>query len=257
MIDHRAEVHPNAKLGANVTIGPWTIIGPDVEIGDNTEIGPHVIIKGPTKIGANNQIFQFNSIGEAPQDKKYQNEDTLLEIGDNNIIREFCTLNRGTVQGGGLTKIGSNNLLMAYVHIAHDCIVGNNTIIANYVGLAGHVIVEDFVGLGGYAGVHQFCTIGAHSYVGNNCAIVKDVLPYTMVAGGDNPSAFGINSVGLSRRNFSATTIENIKTAYKIIFRKNYTVDEALPQLEAMLIECPEIQLMINMLKNSKRGVTR
>lgn len=256
MLDSRADIHPQARIGKNVSVGPWTIIGPDVVIDEGTIIEPHVIIRGPTKIGKNNHIFQFSSIGEDPQDKKYHGEDTLLEIGDNNVIREFCTLNRGTVQGGGVTRIGNGNLLMAYVHIAHDCIIANNAIFANYVGLAGHVTVEDYAIFGGYAAVHQFCVVGAHSFIGKASMVTKDVLPYVLVSGAE-PVACGINAEGLKRRGFSAEAITILRRAYKIIFRNDLTVVQAIAELECLLLECPEVQLLIDGLKKSTRGIVR
>lgn len=257
MIDPRADIHPNAQIGKDVTIGPWTLIGPDVVIGDGTWIASHVVIKGPTRIGRENKIFQFASVGEDPQDKKYKGEKTRLEIGDRNDIRESCTINRGTEQGGGLTSIGNDNLFMAYVHIAHDCHIHNQTIFANYSGLAGHVIIEDCVIFGGYAAVHQFCTIGAHSFIAKSTMVTKDVLPYLMIAGGYTPTASGLNLEGLKRRGFSADTIQQIKRAYKIIFRSDLTVVDALVQLEPLAAECDAVKPMIDALKNSVRGVVR
>ncbi len=257
MIDPRADIHPSAKIAPDVKIGPWTHIGAGVSIGSGTIIESHVVIKGPTKIGSNNHIFQFASIGEVPQDKKFKGEDTWLEIGDNNTIRESCTLNRGTVQGGSVTRLGNDNLLMAYVHVAHDCLLGDGNVFANYVGLAGHVTVENHVIMGGYSGVHQFCTLGSYSFIGGNSAIVKDVLPYLMIAGGSNPSAFGLNSEGLKRHGFSVETISALKNAYKIIFRHNLTVEDALLQLAALLKEAPAVALLIDSLKNSARGIVR
>lgn len=257
MIDPRADIHPSATLGANVRVGPWTQIGAGVSIGDDSIIESHVVIKGPCKIGKNNHIFQFASIGEVPQDKKFAGEETWLEIGDNNIIRESCTLNRGTVQGGGVTRLGSHNLLMAYVHVAHDCLLGNGNVFANYVALAGHVIVEDYVIMGGYAAVHQFCTLGAYSFIGGNSAIVKDVLPYLMIAGGQDPSAFGLNVEGLKRHGFQPETVAALKQAYKVIFRQNLRVEEALLALEALVQAEPAVALMVAGLKNSQRGILR
>ena len=258
MIDPRAEIHPAARIAENVTIGPWTVIGAEVEIGAHTWIGSHVVIKGPTQIGAHNKLYQFSSIGEDPQDKKYQGEDTLLEIGDYNIIREFCTLNRGTVQGGGVTRIGNHNLLMSYVHIAHDCIIGNETIFVNNASLAGHVIVEDFAILSGFCAVRQFCTVGAHSFVTGTSSVVKDVLPFLLVAGqGGDAKPYGINTEGLKRRGFSAESINYLRRAYKVIYRHGLTVPDAIIELRSMLEECPEIQLMIDGLEKSELGIMR
>lgn len=256
MISPQAIVDPKAKIGANVEIGPWTLIGPDVEIGDGTWIGSHVVIKGPTKIGRHNKIFQFASVGEDPQDKKYSGEATLLEIGDHNVIRESCTINRGTLQAGGKTQIGNANLLMSCVHVAHDCIIGSHAIFANHASLAGHVVVGDHAILSGFCGVHQFCVIGAHSFVGGGSMVTKDVLPYVLVDGHEAKTC-GLNSEGLKRRGYSPETINNLKRAYKIIYRNGLTVAQALEQLNEMLPDCPEIGLMMEVLQKSTRGIVR
>lgn len=256
MIDHRAEIHPGAKIANNVTIGPWTVVGDQVEIGEGTTIGPHVVLHGPTKIGKNNHIFQFSSIGECPQDKKYQGEDTLLEIGDNNTIREFCTINRGTTQGGGVTRIGNDNWIMAYVHIAHDCIVGNHTIFANNAALAGHVVVDDYVTLAAFSGIHQFCRIGEYSFIAKASYVTKDVLPYVLVSG-YNASACGLNTVGLKRHGFSTDIVENLRRAYKIIFRQGLTVQQAIADLHELLVDCSEVRPLIQSLKTATRGIVR
>ncbi|MCK4608906.1 MAG: acyl-ACP--UDP-N-acetylglucosamine O-acyltransferase [Gammaproteobacteria bacterium] len=258
MIDTTAIIDPSAKLGANVTIGPYTIIGANVEIGDGTQIGPHAVIKGRTKIGCNNKILQFTSIGEDPQDLSYSGEDTLLEIGDNNVIREFCTFNRGTVKGGGVTRIGNNNLLMAYVHIAHDCILANNIIFANNASLAGHVVIEDYAILSGFAEIAQFCVIGEHSFVAAMTGVPKDVLPYSYVSGYHGKTTnYGLNLVGLRRRGFSRAVIKQLRTAYQLIFQTNRTVKEILPELEVMAETCDAIRPMIVMLEQSTRGIVR
>ncbi|MBS0358537.1 MAG: acyl-ACP--UDP-N-acetylglucosamine O-acyltransferase [Proteobacteria bacterium] len=256
MIDPRVEIHPTARVANDVTIGPWTVIGPHVEIGEGSWIGPHVVINGPTRIGKNNQIFQFASVGEVPQDKKYSGEDTTLEIGDNNTIREYCTINRGTTQGGSVTRIGNDNWIMAYVHIAHDCIIGNNNIFSSYSALAGHVTIQDYVTLSGFAAVHQFCEVGAHSFVARATCVTRDVLPYLLVAGYD-ASVCGLNTTGLKRRGFTTEMIENLRRAYKIIFRQGLTVEQALTELENLLSESPEVKLLLDALKNSKRGIVR
>ena len=257
MIHPSAIIDPSAKLAADVEVGPWSIIGADVEIDAGTIIGPHVVIKGPTRIGKNNHFFQFSSIGEDTQDKKYAGEYTLLEIGDNNVIREFCTLNRGTEQGGGVTRIGHHNLLMAYVHVAHDCIIGNHTTFSNYSALAGHVLVDDYAGLGGYAAIHQFCRIGAHSFIAGGTLVVQDVLPYVIVAEGHEAKTCGLNKVGLKRRGFSPETMSALRQAYKIVLRQGLTVEQALNEIEPMAEQCQELNLMIEMLQQSDRGVTR
>lgn len=257
MIDPRADIHPDAQIAPDVKIGPWTVIEAGVSIGTGTEVGAHVVIQGPTTIGAHNKIFQFSSIGAEPQDKKYSDETTLLEIGDRNVIREFVSINRGTVQGGGVTRIGDDNLFMAYSHIAHDCMIGNHTIMANYSGLSGHVILEDWVILGGFTGVHQFCTIGAHAFIGNDCKIRQDVLPYLMVAGGVDPKPYGLNAVGLRRRNFDDKTLVVLKKAYRVIFRQDFSTEEMLAELEKLLLESPAVGLMIEAIKKSTRGFLR
>lgn len=257
MIDPRADIHPTARIAENVTIGPWTVIGPEVEIGAHTWISSHVVIKGPARIGAHNKLYQFSSIGEDPQDKKYKGESTSLEMGDYNVIREFCTINRGTLQGGNVTRIGNHNLLMAYVHIAHDCIIGNETIFANNASLAGHVIVEDFAILSGLSGVHQFCTIGAYSFVAKATIVAKDVLPFLLVSGHEDAKPYGLNVEGLKRRGFSAEAINELRRAYKIIFRQGFTVPDAISELRTMVSQCPEIQLMIDGLEKSERGIMR
>lgn len=256
MIDPRAVIHPRAELASNVEVGPYTVIGPHVTIDAGTWIGPHVVINGPTRIGRENKIFQFASVGEIPQDKKYQGEETSLEIGDGNTIREYCTINRGTVQGGGVTRIGNDNWIMAYVHVAHDCVVGNHTVLANTVSLAGHVTIEDYVILGGFSKVHQFCTLGAHCFTAFDSGIAKDVPPYVMVSG-FSAEPHGLNVEGLRRRGFSTETIANLKRAYKIIYRSNLTVKEAIEQLKEMLPVCPEVGLMVTCLEKSERGIIR
>lgn len=256
MINESAIIHPSAKLAAGVSVGPGTFIGKEVEIGENTWIGPHVVIEGPTKIGKNNKIFQFASVGDEPQDTTYQGEPTRLEIGDNNVIREYCMISRGTVKGGGLTSIGNNNYLMAYSHIGHDCMVGSHIIMVNYSALSGHVTVEDYAIVGAYAAIHQFCLVGAYAFIARATYVTKDVLPYIMIAGSAT-SACGINTVGLKRRGFTSTAIDYLRRAYKIIFRKGLTVQQALLELENMKAECPEVIPMIYALSHSSRGIVR
>lgn len=255
-IDARAVVDPSAKIASNVKIGPFTVIGPKVEIGEGTEIGPHVVINGPTRIGKENRIFQFASIGEIPQDKKFHGEESRLEIGDRNTIREFVTINRGTEDGGGVTRIGSDNWLMAYIHIAHDCIIGDHTIFSNGASLAGHVSIGNYAILGGFTLVHQFCSVGEHAFCGMGSAISKDVPPYVMVNG--NPAhPHGLNSEGLKRHGFSAEALKILRDAYKTIYRSGMTVEEALAKLEVMSVSQPEVLPLTNFLKQSKRGILR
>jgi len=256
VIDTRAIIDPSAKIGENVEIGPWTIVGADVEIGDNTVIASHVVLKGPTKIGRNNKIFQFSSVGEDTPDLKYKGEPTRLIIGDNNVIREGVTIHRGTIQDKGETIIGDNNLLMAYVHVGHDSIIGNHVILVNNASLAGHVVVGDHAIVSGYSLIHQFCKIGAHSFVGMGSGVGKDVAAYVVVQGG--PAATkGINIEGLRRRGFSKDSIAAIKSAYKTIFRRGLTVAESLEELAVLVDEFPEVQLFIDSLQSSTRGIVR
>jgi UDP-N-acetylglucosamine acyltransferase len=256
MIHPTAIVDPGARIGANVAIGPYSIIGPDVEIGDNTEVGPHVVIKGHTRIGRDNHIFQFCSLGEIPQDKKYAGEPTRLEIGDRNTIREFCTFNLGTVQGGGLTSIGDDNWLMAYAHIAHDCHVGNKTIFANGASLAGHVTVDDWVIFGGFTGVHQFCRIGAHVITAASSLVLQDVPPYLMVAG-NTAQPYGIHVEGLKRRGFTSEAITELKRAYRTLYKSGLLLEEAKAQLADQARTAPDVQRMVDFLASSKRGIIR
>jgi UDP-N-acetylglucosamine acyltransferase len=256
MIHPTAIVDPGARIGANVAIGPYSLIGPDVEIGDNTEVGPHVVIKGHTRIGRDNHIFQFCSLGEVPQDKKYAGEPTRLEIGDRNTIREFCTFNLGTVQGGGLTSIGDDNWLMAYAHIAHDCHVGNKTIFANGASLAGHVTVDDWVIFGGFTGVHQFCRIGAHVITAASSLVLQDVPPYLMVAG-NTAQPYGIHVEGLKRRGFTSEAISELKRAYRTLYKSGLLLEEAKTQLADQARTAPDVQRMVDFLASSKRGIIR
>jgi UDP-N-acetylglucosamine acyltransferase len=251
-----AIVDPGAKLGRNVSVGAYSIIGPHVVIGDDCWIGPQVVINGPTRIGKENRIYQFTSIGEAPQDLKYAGEATELEIGDRNTIREFATINRGTVNGGGITRVGNDNFLMAYIHIAHDCTIGNSSIFANNASLAGHVDIGNQVILSGFTLVHQFCSVGDHAFTGMGSAISKDVPPYLMVTG--NPAhPHGINSKGLMRRGFSPEAIRAIKHAYKILFRCGLSLDEAKRKITTMADEIEELKLFSTFLKQSRRSIIR
>lgn len=251
-----AIIDPRARLADDVRVGAFTIIGADVEIGAGTEIGAHVTIEGPTLIGRDNRIFQFNSIGAAPQDKKYAGEPTRLVIGDRNTIREFCTFNRGTVQDRGETTIGSDNWIMAYVHVAHDCVIGSNTILANGTTLAGHVSVGDFAILGGFTKVHQFCRIGAHSFCGMDSGLNQDLPPY-VTCSGMPARPVGINSEGLRRRNFSADAIRAIKRAYKILYRSGLRLEEAREQLEALAADMAEVRPFVEFVTSSERGIIR
>lgn len=256
MIHPQAIVDPSARLGQGVEVGPFSVIGPGVEIGDGTWIGPHVVINGPTKIGRHNKIFQFASIGEAPQDLKYAGEPTRLEVGDRNVIRECVTMSRGTVGGGGVTRVGSDSLFMAYVHIAHDCRVGDRVVFANNATLAGHVEIGDQAILGGFVGIHQFCKVGAHVMLGVGTVALKDVPPYLMVYG--NPAApFGLNARGLKRRGFSPQAIEALKRTYKAIFRSGATVEQALAEIAPLIAEFPEVAVFAEFVRTAERGIIR
>lgn len=258
MISQHAVVHPNAKIANNVTVEPFAVIGENVEIGEGTWIGSHTVIDGNTTIGRNNKIFQFASIGAEPQDKKYHGEDTKLEIGDNNSFREFCTIHRGTVQGGGVTKIGNQNLFMNYVHIAHDCILGDDNVFANNATLAGHVTVGNYIGLGGFTKVVQFCAINDYAFAAGATDIVKDVPPYVLIGGYyDNVKVYGLNTIGLKRYGFDEETLKTLDQAFDIIYRKNLTVQQALVELEELVTKCQKVQLFIDALKNTKRGIIR
>ena len=251
-----ALIHPDAKLADDVEVGAYTIIGEHVEIGAGTTIGPHVVIAGHTRIGQHNRIFQFNSLGEIPQDKKYAGEPTRLEIGDHNTIREFCTLNLGTVQDAGVTRVGNHNWIMAYVHLAHDCHIGNHTIFANNAQLAGHVEVGDYAILGGFTGVHQFCKIGAHVMTGVGTVVKLDVPPYVTVSG--NPSTpFGTNAEGLKRRGFSTVAVTAIKRAYKTLYKSGLTLEQAKVVLSEQAAQHPELDILIDFIGRSQRGIIR
>ena len=257
MIDARAVVDPSARLAADVTVGPFSVIGPDVEIDAGTWIGPHVVIQGPTRIGRDNRIYQFSSLGEIPQDKKYGGEPTRLEIGDRNTIREFVTINRGTVQDASLTRLGDDNWIMAYVHIAHDCVVGDRTIFANGASLAGHVHIDDDVVLGGFALVYQFTRLGIHSFCGFACGVHRDVPPYVTVAG-YRAEPYGINAEGLRRRGFPDEEIQAIRRAYKVIYRSNMRLDEATEKVREMAAEWPRLEVLAEFLTApSRNGIVR
>jgi UDP-N-acetylglucosamine acyltransferase len=256
VIDSRAIVDPTATLAEDVTVGPWSIVGPGVEIGPGTKIESHVVVRGPTVIGAGNHIFQFSSIGEATPDLKYRAEPTRLVIGNNNIIRENVTIHRGTVQDRSETTIGNDNLLMAYVHVGHDSVIGNHTILVNNTALAGHVHVGDWAILSGYTLVHQFCKIGTHSFSGMGTAIGKDVPAFVTVSGAP-AEVKTINTEGLRRRGFSSEAISQLRRAFKIIYRQGLTTDIALERLELMLHDTPEIQILMDSIRASERGIVR
>ena len=256
MIHATAIVSDKASIANDVEVGPYTIIGDDVEIDSGTRIDSHVVINGPTVIGKDNHIYQFASIGDDPQDKKYAGELTKLEIGDRNTIREFCTVSRGTTQDKGVTVMGNDNWIMAYVHIAHDCIIGSNTIMANNATLAGHVHVGDWAIFGGFSGVHQFCHIGAHAFIGMYSGVNRDVPAYTTTSG--SPAIpRGINSEGLKRRGFDADQIRNIKNAYRLVYRKGMKLAEAIDEIAERSKTQSELELFLESLRSSERGVIR
>ncbi|MBC7359137.1 MAG: acyl-ACP--UDP-N-acetylglucosamine O-acyltransferase [Desulfacinum sp.] len=251
-----AVVDPKAELAEGVTIGPYAVIGPNVQIDTGTVVGSHTVIDGWTQIGRNNQISSFASIGFPPQDLKYKGGPTRVEIGDNNIIREYATIHRGTEGGGGVTRIGNGNLIMAYVHVAHDCILQNHVIMANAAMLAGHVLIEDHAIVGGLAAVHQFARIGTHAYIGAKAGIKKDIPPY-MLATGYPAKLYGPNTVGLKRKGFSSEAIQGLKKAYKVLFRSGLTVAEATRQIQEELGHIAEVKCLLDFVAGSQRGLTR
>lgn len=257
MIHPAAIIHPDAVIGENVRVGPYSVIGPGVVIGDGNVIASHVVINGPAVIGKNNHFFQFCSIGEDPQDKKYAGEnDSRLIIGDGNTFREFCTVNRGTAGGSGITRIGDQNWVMAYVHIAHDCLVGNDIVFANNATLAGHVTIDDHVILGGFTGVHQFCHIGQYSFSAISSVIVKDVPPYLIVSG-NTAKPSGLNREGLKRHGMPQPRIEALRNAYRIIYKSGLLLKDAIEKLEQLSGETEEVLLFLQFIKSSRRGIAR
>ena len=256
MIHYTAIVHPRKPLDSGVSIGAYSIIGEHVEIGANTQIGPQVVINGHTRIGCNNRIFQFCSLGDEPQDKKYAGEPTRLEIGDRNTIREFCTFNRGTVQGAGITRLGNDNFMMAYVHLAHDCQVGNCTTFANNASLGGHVHVGDYAGLGGFTAVHQFVRVGAYSFTALGTSLIQDLPPYVLAAG-NTAKPYGLNLRELRRRGFSEKTINVLKRAYKLVYRSGLTLKQAEAQLMPLTLEAPEVREFLDFISVRGRGIIR
>lgn len=256
MIDSRASVDPSAEIADDVEIGPWTLIGPNVKIDAGTRVESHVVVKGPTSIGKNNHIYQFSTVGEDTPDVKYKGEPTRLEIGDNNIIREGVTIHRGTVQDKAVTKIGSDNLFMAYVHIAHDCVVGDHVILVNNASLAGHATVADWAIVSGYSLVHQYCNVGAHSYAGMASHIAKDIPAYMLVYG-QPAEVRTINQEGLRRRDFSSETISTIKKAFKILYRRGLKLDDAMLQIRELAETEPALTELIQSIEKSERGIIR
>jgi len=256
MIHPSAIVHRSARLAPDVEVGPYSVIGEHVEVGEGSTIGSHVVLDGHTRIGRRNTIWHFVSIGAPPQDKKYKGEPTGVEIGDRNTVREFCTINRGTTQDAGVTRIGNDNWIMAYVHFAHDCQIGNNAIFANLAQIAGHVSVGDWAILGGNTQAHQFVQIGAHSFTGMGTYLAQDLPPY-VTAAGNMARPFGINKEGLKRRGFSPEAIAGLKRAYKTLYRKGLSLEEALGELKAQAAACREVQPLLDFIARSKRGIIR
>jgi UDP-N-acetylglucosamine acyltransferase len=255
-IDPLAVISPQARISDNVTIGPYAVIGADVTVGSHCQIGPHVVLQGPCTLGAGNRIFPFACIGGDPQDKKYQGERTELVIGAGNVLREYVTINRGTAGGGGVTRIGNDNLLLAYSHVAHDCVLGNNIVLSNAVNLAGHVHLADWVILSGYAGVHQFCRIGAHAFIANNTAVLRDVPPFVLASG--QPAApRSVNIEGLKRRGFTEEQIRAIRNAYRVLYRSKLKLEDALQQLTAMAGEYEVLAPLVEFIAHSSRGLAR
>jgi len=256
MIHPTAIIDSKADIDSNVDVGPYSIVGANVQIGSGTVIGPHVVIQPYVEIGPDCHIFQYASIGAVPQALKFQGEETYVKIGRGTVIREFVTVNRGTGFGGELTEVGEENLLMAYVHIAHDCKTGRKVILANNATLAGHIVIEDYVTVGGLVAIHQFVRIGNYAYIGGKSAVVKDIPPY-VIAAGDRAKLHGLNSVGLKRHEFSQETLSSLKKAYRIIFRIGLTLNEAIERVKAEVEQVPEVDDMIRFIKSSERGITR
>jgi UDP-N-acetylglucosamine acyltransferase len=256
MIDSRAVISPQAQIAADVDVGPFSVIGADVEIGAGTWIGPHAVINGPTRIGAGNKIFQFASLGDAPQDKKYKGEPTRLEIGDRNVFRECVTVNRGTTHGAGVTRIGDDNLLMAYAHVAHDCRLGDKIVMSNCATLGGHVQIGDWVIMGGLSAVHQFTQVGAHCFIANNAAVTRDVPPYVMAVG-QPAEPHSVNSEGLKRRGFTPQQILNIRRAYRLLYRSGLKLKAAMEELEKVAATQEEIRPFVEFIRRSERSIVR
>lgn len=255
-IDPRAVVSPKAELAEDVEVGAFAVIGDDVRIGPRTTIAAHAVVNGPTTLGADNKVFQFASLGDAPQDRKYKGEPTQLVVGDRNTFREYVTVNRGTVTGHGVTRVGSDNMLLAYSHVGHDCVLGNNIVLSNLVMLGGHVELGDFVTMSGYAGAHQFVKIGAHAFIGNMTAVTRDVPPYVLAAG-QPAEPRSINSVGLQRRGFTSEQVRNIKNAYRILYRSDLKLDEAVARLKALAADQAELRPFVDFIGTATRSLVR
>lgn len=257
MIHPTAIIDPTAELADDVSVGPYAVIGPQVKIGSGTWVGPHAVVNGPSDIGKNNKIFQFASVGEGPQDKKYAGEETRLVMGDNNVVRECVTIHRGTIQDTGITTIGSGNLFMAYSHIAHDCVIGNDNVFVNSSTLAGHVTVGDHVIISAFCAVHQFCFVGDLSFLSHACLVSKDVLPFTMITGGSNATVCGLNVEGLKRAGLASEEIDCLRIAYRAVYRESLRAVEALEKLRELSVDSTHIKTMADALEHSTRGILR
>jgi UDP-N-acetylglucosamine acyltransferase len=256
MIHSTAIIDPAARLGEGVSVGPYSVIGPDVSIGDHCRIEAHVVISGPTELGSHNRIYPFSSIGEAPQDLKYGGEPTRLIVGDHNVIREYVTLNRGTVDGNGETRIGSHNLFMAYCHVAHDCVVGDHTVFANAASLAGHVEVGDYATLGGFTSVHQFSRLGTRCFTGLGSVVTQDIPPFSTAAG-ERAHAVGINKVGLKRKGFSNDLVAALHKSFRLLLKSKKNRDEVLQELAPLVEAFPEVREFVDFVTGSERGIAR
>jgi UDP-N-acetylglucosamine acyltransferase len=255
-IDPHAVVSAKAQLADDVEVGPFAVIGDGVVIGPRCRIGPHAVVNGPTTLGADNHVFQFASLGDAPQDKKYKGEPTRLEVGDRNVFREYCTVNRGTVTGNGVTRVGNDNMLLAYTHVGHDCTLGDKIVLSNLVMLGGHVELGDWVIMSGYAGAHQFAKIGAHAFIGNNTSVTRDVPPYVL-ASGHPAEPRAINSEGLKRRGFAPEQIRNIKNAYRVLYRSDLKLEDAVVELTRMAQEHEELRIFVEFIGKTTRSLVR
>ncbi|HEV7633789.1 MAG TPA: acyl-ACP--UDP-N-acetylglucosamine O-acyltransferase [Steroidobacteraceae bacterium] len=255
-IDPHAVVSAKAQLADDVEVGPFAVIGDGVVIGPRCRIGPHAVVNGPTTLGADNHVFQFASLGDAPQDKKYKGEPTRLEVGDRNVFREYCTVNRGTVTGNGVTRVGNDNMLLAYTHVGHDCTLGDKIVLSNLVMLGGHVELGDWVIMSGYAGAHQFAKIGAHAFIGNNTSVTRDVPPYVL-ASGHPAEPRAINSEGLKRRGFAPEQIRNIKNAYRVLYRSDLKLEDAVVELTRMAQEHEELKIFVEFIGKTTRSLVR
>jgi UDP-N-acetylglucosamine acyltransferase len=257
-IDPRAIVSPSAKFGSGVKVGACAVVGDDVELGDGCRLEPHAVVQGPSKFGKNNHVHSFAIVGGDPQDLTYTGQRTCLEVGDENEFREFCTVHRGTIKGGGSTRIGSHNLIMAYAHIGHDCVIGNHVILTNGAQLAGHIVVEDYAGISAFCLLHQFSRVGAHSYIGAGTVITQHVVPYSMVVGERGVKCFGINKVGLQRHGFSPERIKAVEQAYRLLLRSRLNTSQAIEQMRGTLADSEDVQLLIRFIESAgERGFTK